>query len=190
MILSDRDIKKFYYNRDIEINPVPKDDQIGACSIDLLLGTEFMVFKHTELSSIDLGSDNTNIENCMEKITVPAEGRFALHPGEFALATTLESITLPDNIVGRIDGRSSLGRLGLIIHGTASIFDPGFSGQATLELSNIGKLPLLLKPYMKICAFVFEQLSTPAEIPYYAKKGAKYKSQKGVVASRVNLDNI
>ena len=189
MILSDVDIKKELFAGNLVINPPIPNDNIGSCSIDLRLSNEFFVFKHVSVVGLELMQTNMNPEEFMERVIIDIDaGSFILHPGEFALGSTIEYIQIPNNLVGRIDGRSSLGRLGLIIHGTASTFDPGFQGNATLELSNIGKIPLILRPDMRICAFVFEELKTPTSMPYYQKPGAKYSGQIGPVVSRINKD--
>ena len=190
MILSDRDIKRYLKEERIKIDPSPDlSVQLGACSIDLRLGNEFCIFEHSKHSYIDL-KGGFQIEDIMKEIHVSHNEFFVMHPGEFVLATTIERIEIPDDLVGHIDGRSSLGRLGLIIHGTASIFDPGFRGKATLELSNIGRMPIALYPGMRICAFTFETLSTPAEVPYYKKPKGKYINQNGAVPSKVTDEDI
>ena len=190
MILSDRDIKRYLKEERIKIDPSPDlSVQLGACSIDLRLGNEFCIFEHSKHSYIDL-KGGFQIEDIMKEIHVSHNEFFVMHPGEFVLATTIERIEIPDDLVGHIDGRSSLGRLGLIIHGTASIFDPGFRGKATLELSNIGRMPIALYPGMRICAFTFETLSTPAEVPYYKKPKGKYTNQDGAVPSKVTDEDI
>jgi dCTP deaminase len=124
-----------------------------------------------------------------DEITIGENDSFYLHPGELAIAVTHESITLPDNIVGWLDGRSSLARLGLMVHVTAHRIDPGWSGQIVLEFFNSGKLPLALKPKMKIGAISFEILSGSAEKPYNARIDAKYKDQAGATASRISSDD-
>jgi dCTP deaminase len=190
MILSDRDIKRYLKEEKIKITPMPDFSvQLGACSIDLRLGNEFCIFEHSKYPYIDL-KGGFQIEDIMKEIHVPQDEFFVMQPGEFVLATTIEWLEIPDDLVGRIDGRSSLGRLGLIIHGTASTFDPGFRGRATLELSNIGRMPLALYPGMRICAFTFETLSSPAEVPYYKKAKGKYINQNGAVPSKVSLEDI
>ena len=124
-----------------------------------------------------------------DEIELPEGKAFFLHPGELALAITHESVTLPDYIVGWLDGRSSLARLGLMVHVTAHRIDPGWSGNIVLEFYNSGKLPLALRPKMKIGALSFEVLSNPAEKPYNARVDAKYKGQDGAVASRISSDD-
>ncbi|KJR41340.1 Deoxycytidine triphosphate deaminase [Candidatus Magnetoovum chiemensis] len=190
MTLSDRDIKKYIEDGRIKITPKPDYTvQLGACSIDMRLGKEFCVFEHSKYSYIDLRSD-FQIKNIMKEIIINEDEQFIMQPGEFALATTIENIEIPDDLLGRIDGRSSLGRLGLIIHGTASTFDPGWRGKATLELSNIGTMPIALYYGMRICAFSFEMLTSPAETPYYKKTSAKYKNQDKALPSRFTKDDL
>ena len=177
----------------IVINPSIPDEHIGSFSIDLRLGKYFRIFKHTECPPfIDLGTPSNNIfaigEQSMEEIQVEEGGAFYLHPGELALGTTIEHITLPNNIIGWLDGRSSLARLGLMVHITAHAIDPGWDGRITLEFANLGKLPLALRPGMRICAVSFEPLSGPTSRPYSQKKGAKYRGQKRPLSSRISRD--
>ncbi|HLC17074.1 MAG TPA: dCTP deaminase [Thermodesulfovibrionia bacterium] len=190
MILSDRDIRKHLTEGRIVIEPFPDlAVQLGACSIDLRLGSDFCIFEHSKYAYIDL-KGGFQVGDIMRNIHIGEDEPFIMQPGEFVLATTVERIEIPDDLVGHIDGRSSLGRLGLIIHGTASIFDPGFRGKATLELSNIGTMAIALYPGMRICAFTFEQLSSPAEVPYYKKPKGKYTDQNGAVPSKVTIEDV
>jgi dCTP deaminase len=190
MILSDRDIKRYLNEGRIKIIPRPDLElHLGACSIDLRLGNDFCIFEHSRYPYIDL-KGKFQIDDIMKRIHIADEEPFVMQPGEFVLASTIEHLEIPDDLVGHIDGRSSLGRLGLIIHGTASTFDPGWRGKATLELSNIGTMPLALYPGMRICAFTFETLSSPAEMPYYKKAGAKYINQNGAIPSRITVEDI
>lgn len=179
MILSDRDIKKALKSGRVQITPKPDyKTQLGPCSIDLHLGTHFAVFKHSKHPYVDLKSPAPT-EGIMQEIVVPKGGAFIMQPGDFALATTVENLKLADDIVGKIEGRSSLGRLGIIVHGTASIFDPGWDGKPTMELGNLGVMPVALYPGMRICAFTFEELSSRAEKPYHTRKtGNIYLKQK------------
>src|ERR1700693_6611979 len=121
----------------------------------------------------------------MPPITVRPAGPFTLQPHEFPLAITKEPLELDDDVLGRLEGRSSLGRIGIIVHGTAGLFDPGWSGKATLELSNLSRMPVALSPGMRICAFTFEQLSSPSSMPYRNKAGNKYSGQTRPLASRL-----
>ncbi|HCM45927.1 MAG TPA: dCTP deaminase [Candidatus Veblenbacteria bacterium] len=185
MILSDRDIKKALTSGRIKITPAPNlAEQLGSCSIDLHLGNTFRVFRHARYSYIDLKS-KIDTDKLMDEITVPAEEPFIMQPGDFALASVAETLELADDILGRIEGRSSLGRLGIIVHGTASIFDPGWHGVPTMELGNLGVMAVALYPGMRICAFTFEEVSSPVEVPYYAKPGNKYSGITKPVASKL-----
>lgn len=186
MILSDRDIKKALSTGRIKIDPAPNlEEQLGSCSIDLHLGNIFRVFRHSRYPYIDLKGP-VEIDNLMEEITIPKEEPFIMQPGDFALASVAENLELADDILGRIEGRSSLGRLGIIVHGTASIFDPGWQGVPTMELGNLGVMPVALYPGMRICAFTFEEVSSPVEVPYHAKRGNKYFGQTKPLASKLS----
>ncbi|WP_426417330.1 dCTP deaminase [Aestuariirhabdus sp. LZHN29] len=189
----DRDIKQLLQQERIAIDPTPPEEAISGVSVDLRLGNSFRVFNDHAAPFVDLSGPREDIERVLDsimsrEILLGEEDSFFLHPGELALAVTLESITLPDDIVGWLDGRSSLARLGLMVHVTAHRIDPGWSGQIVLEFFNGGKLPLALKPGMTIGAINFEALSGPAEKPYNRRKDAKYHNQNGAVASRINRD--
>jgi len=167
---------------------------ISGVSVDIRLGNEFRVFQDHTAAYIDLSGPKADVQKAMNSVMsdeiVIADGdAFFLHPGELALAVTYESVTLPDDIVGWLDGRSSLARLGLMVHVTAHRIDPGWSGQIVLEFFNSGKLPLALRPKMKIAALNFETMSSSAERPYNKREDAKYKDQKGAVASRISEDD-
>ncbi|KWT79145.1 dCTP deaminase [Candidatus Magnetominusculus xianensis] len=190
MVLSDRDIRLYLKSGAIKVVPPPDlDKQLGACTLDMRLGNVFKLFEHSKYPILDLKSE-VSIDDIMKSIEVTDNECFILQPGEFALAMTKESLELPDNLVGRIDGRSSLGRLGLIIHGTASTFEPGWSGNPTLELSNIGRMPIALYPGMRICSFTFEMLSSTAEVPYRIKVRAKYMNQAEPLPSKITDDDL
>jgi dCTP deaminase len=185
MILSDVDIKKVLEAGTVNIDPKPDYGvQLGSCSLDLQLGSKFRVFNHSKVAFID-PNDPKDANLMMSEITVEDSEPFILQPSDFVLATTLENVTLPDNLVGRLEGRSSLGRLGIVVHSTASIIDPGFSGVIVMELGNMGRMPVALYPGMRICALTFEQLSTSAQIPYSQKKLAKYSHQDAPLASKI-----
>jgi len=184
MVLSDIDIKKYIEQDKIKISPALPPEQFGSCSVDFRLGAEFSVFEHSRHAFIDL-RDKTAIQDLMRTILVPAGEPFILQPGEFALAITEETLELDDDVLGRLEGRSSLGRIGIIVHGTAGLFDPGWSGKATLELSNLGRMPVALYPGMRICSFTFEQVSTPVSVPYYKKTSNKYAGQTSPLASKL-----
>jgi len=185
MILSDTDIKKALKTGRIKLRPAPDlKVQLGSCSIDLHLGSKFRVFKHSSYPFIDLNGP-IDTEKLMRELVIKKGEAFIMQPGEFALATTVENLDLADDLLGRIEGRSSLGRLGIIVHGTASVFDPGWTGKPTMELGNLGTMPVALYPGMRICAFTFEEVSSPVEVPYRKKKGNKYAGQTSPLASRL-----
>ncbi len=185
MILSDGDIKKALSSGDIKISPKPDlKTQLGSCSIDLRLGDTFRIFEHSKNPYIDPSKKDYSNEITRE-VKVKAGEKFVMQPGDFVLAVTLEKITISPKLLGRLEGRSSLGRLGIVVHSTASIFDPGWDGQAVLELGNLGRIAVALYPEMRICAMTFEQLSSEAEVPYTKKKDAKYKFQKGPDESKI-----
>jgi len=185
MILSDTDIKKHLSNGTIKITPaVDLGAQLGSCSIDFRLGNTFRVFNHSKYPLIDTRDKNFKGEITTE-ISIPETEPFILQPGDFVLATTMESFELPDNLIGRLEGRSSIGRLGIVVHSTASIFEAGWRGKVVMELGNMGRMAVALYPGMRICAMTFEQLSSPAEIPYHLKKSAKYVNQDKPIASKI-----
>ena len=184
MVLSDVDIRRYLTEGKIKISPPLPPDQYGSCSVDFRLGEEFSVFEHSRHALIDL-RQKIAIQDLMRTITVAQGDPFILQPGEFALAITEETLELDDDVLGRLEGRSSLGRIGIIVHGTAGLFDPGWRGRATLELSNLGVMPVALYPGMRICSFTFEQLSSRVEVPYHKKIGNKYAGQDRPVASRL-----
>lgn len=184
MVLSDRDIEQALETGRITVTPaLDKATQLGSCSIDFRLGYTFRIFAHTKYPYIDPQNAHLMGE-IMEEVTIPEGEVFIMRPGEFVLATTMEHLTLPDDLLGRIEGRSSLGRIGIIVHGTASVFDPGWVGIPVLELGNLGMMPVALRPGMRICSFTFEQMSSPVKVPYHKKASAKYAHQKGPDASR------
>ena len=185
MVLSDVDIRKYMQEGKIKVSPELTPEQYGSCSVDFRLGNEFGVFEHSRHALIDLRQGSTAIGDLMRTIEVPTGESFILQPGEFALAITEESLELADDILGRLEGRSSLGRIGIIVHGTAGLFDPGWRGKATLELSNLGRMPVALYPGMRICSFTFEQLTTPSSVPYHKKASNKYAGQTRPLASKL-----
>lgn len=185
MILSDKDIKKALKTGIISFAPkLDLKTQLGSCSADLRLGLTFRVFKHSSFAFID-PHDKKLATDMMEEIKVSLNQKFILQPGDFVLATSIESFKLPDNLLARLEGRSSLGRLGIVVHSTASIFEPGWEGVVVMELGNMGRMPVALYPGMRICALTFEQLTSDADVPYYKKKSAKYLKQKAPLASKI-----
>ena len=194
MRLCDKDIEESIRLGQIEISPTPDSSMISGVSVDIRLGNEFRVFQDHTAPYIDLSGPKDEMQKAMnsvmsDEIFIPDGEAFFLHPGELALAVTYESVTLPDNIVGWLDGRSSLARLGLMVHVTAHRIDPGWSGRIVLEFYNSGKLPRALRPMMTIGALNFETLTSPAARPYNKRKDAKYKNQHGADASRINQDD-
>lgn len=178
MVLSDRDIKIALQTGRIKVVPaLDFTTQLGSCSIDLRLGNVFRVFEYSRYPYIDPAKKDYSNEVTRE-VQVKNGESFVMQPGDFVLASTLEKITIAEDLVGRLEGRSSLGRLGIVVHSTASIFDPGWDGKAVLELGNLGRMAVSLIPGMRICAMTFEQLSSPSEVPYNKKKSAKYRSPK------------
>ena len=194
MKLSDKDIIQHLKIGKIAINPQPSQDKIKGISVDLRLDKRFRVFNDHTAPFIDLSGPKDEMQVIMdtvmgEEILIDEGQAFFLHPGELALAATHESVTIPDDLVGWLDGRSSLARLGLMVHVTAHRIDPGWHGQIVLEIFNSGKLPLALRPGMDICAINFETLSSAASKPYNKRADAKYKNQSGPMASRINQDS-
>lgn len=188
MVLSDRDIKDYIKKKKLVVTPKPDfSTQLGSCSLDLRLGNEFRVFDHSKNAFLDpRQKDYTN--EITTQVKVKDGKAFIMQPGDFVLAVTMERVKIPTDLLGRLEGRSSLGRLGIVVHSTASIFDPGWDGECVLELGNLGRMPVALYPGMRICAMAFEQLSSPAEVPYVNKTHAKYKFQKGPQESRYSQD--
>lgn len=166
MILSDKDIKKALKSGRISINPL-FPDAIQPASVDLHLGGEFLVFKNTNNTCIDLKQP---VDAMMERVTIDEKTQFVLHPREFALGITYETVGVADDMVGRLEGKSSLGRVGLIIHATAGYLDPGNKLKMTLELHNIANLPIVLYYKMPVAQMSFTPLSSVAEHPYGSKK--------------------
>ena len=177
MILSDRDIRKALEIGRIVIEPeIDLDVHLGSCSIDCRLGNTFMVFEHSQHSFIDPRHPQS-IGEAMRTIEVADGDHFIMQAGDFALASTIEVLRLPDDLVARLEGRSSIARLGITVHSTAAVFEPGWNGTATMELSNLGRMAVALYPGMRICSFTFEQMSSPALVPYNRKQGNKYAGQ-------------
>ena len=181
MLLSDRDIRAQIAEKRVGVEPF-SDAMIQPSSVDVRLDKFFRVFENHKYEVIDPALEQPELTR--EIIAEDGEA-FILHPGEFVLASTYEVITLPDDIAGRLEGKSSLGRLGLLTHSTAGFIDPGFSGHITLELSNVANLPVKLYPGMKIGQLCLVKLSSPAEHPYgSAQYLNRYQGQRGPTASR------
>lgn len=191
MRLCDSDIERYLDEGRIGITPRPENDKINGATIDVRLGNSFRVFREHSAPYIDLSGPREEVTAQLEsvmsdEILIENDDAFFLHPGNLALATTLESVKLPADIIGWLDGRSSLARLGLMVHVTAHRIDPGWEGKIVLEFYNSGKLPLALRPNMVIGALSFEVLSGESARPYNRRQDAKYKNQQNAVASRIN----
>ncbi len=184
MILSDRSIKDSIVQGRIVMMPYD-ESLVQPASIDVRLDGRFRVFRNYKYSCIDPKAVQQDLTELIEVGDEP----FIIHPGEFILGNTVERIKLGDDLVGRVEGKSSLGRLGLIIHATAGYIDPGFEGNITLELSNVANLPIKLYPGMKVGQISFFAMSTPADRPYgHPDLGSKYKGQTAPTASRMHLN--
>lgn len=193
MRLCDTDIERYLDEGIISLTPRPDNSKINGATIDVRLGNSFRVFREHSAPFIDLSGPREQVSAQLEavmseEILLADEEAFFLHPGELALATTLEAVRLPANIIGWLDGRSSLARLGLMVHVTAHRIDPGWEGKIVLEFFNSGKLPLALRPNMVIGALSFEVLSGEAARPYNRRQDAKYKNQQSALASRIDKD--
>ena len=185
MLLSDKDIKLEIEKGRVVLEPYDPN-MIQPSSVDVRLDRIFRTFENHKYAHIDPSENQPELTREVE--TVGAEP-FILHPGEFVLGSTYEVITLPDDIAGRLEGKSSLGRLGLLTHSTAGFIDPGFSGHVTLELSNVATLPIKLWPGMKIGQLCLFRLSSPAEHPYgSAIYGSRYQGQRGPTPSKAHLN--
>ena len=181
MLLSDRDILAEIHAKRIVVEPYD-EAMVQPSSIDFRLDRYFRVFENHRYPHIDPAADQSDLTRQVEPV---GDEPFILHPGEFVLGSTYEVVTLPDDLAARVEGKSSLGRLGLLTHATAGFVDPGFSGHVTLELANVATLPIKLYPGMKIGQLCFFRLSSPAEHPYgSAKYGSRYQGQRGPTPSR------
>ena len=188
MVLSDRDIKKAIEDGKIVITPAPDLKlALGTCSVDLRLGNVFRVFDHSRHPYIDPSKKDYSNE-ITKKVIVRKGEDFIMQPGDFVLAVTLERVKIPPNLMGRLEGRSSLGRVGIVVHSTASIFDAGWDGRCVLELGNLGRMAVKLTPGMRICAMSFEELSSSAQTPYTKRKTSKYKFQKEPLESKFHQE--
>ena len=181
MILSDRTIREELAAGRIIIEPL-REQYIQPSSVDLTLDRFFRVFLNHTMQVIDV---KENQEDLTQLVEIKDDDVFILHPGEFVLGSTAERVALPTDLVARLEGKSSLGRLGLLIHSTAGFVDAGWDGHLTLELSNVANLPITLYPGMKIGQISFLRMTTPAEIPYGSEAvGSKYQGQRGPTPSR------
>ncbi|MEV6284275.1 dCTP deaminase [Kribbella sp. NPDC051770] len=181
MLLSDRDILAELEAKRVQLDPFDAA-MVQPSSVDVRLDRYFRVFENHKYPHIDPAEEQPDLTRTVEPI---GDEPFILHPGEFVLGSTYELVTLPDDVAARLEGKSSLGRLGLLTHSTAGFIDPGFSGHVTLELSNVATLPIKLWPGMKIGQLCFFRLSSPAEHPYGSTKyGSRYQGQRGPTPSR------
>ncbi|SNZ13494.1 dCTP deaminase [Natronoarchaeum philippinense] len=188
MILSDADILRRLEAGDLVIDPLDDPDiQIQPASVDLRLGREFLEFQRTNIPCIHPNSSQ-EVDEYVSETVVDEDDEFILHPGDFVLGTTKERVEIPDDLIAHVEGRSSLGRLAIVVHATAGLCDPGYKGQITLELSNLGAAPVALAPGMRISQLTFTELSTPADRPYGAERGSKYQEQSGPQASKIGGD--
>ncbi|MBB4969436.1 dCTP deaminase [Saccharothrix violaceirubra] len=185
MLLSDRDLRKEVDGGRLVLEPFD-DVMVQPSSIDVRLDRFFRVFNNTRYTHIDPSVRQDDLTSLVEAAD---DEPFVLHPGEFVLGSTFELVTLPNDLAGRLEGKSSLGRLGLLTHSTAGFIDPGFSGHITLELSNVANLPITLWPGMKIGQLCIFRLSSEAEFPYgSASTGSRYQGQRGPTPSRAYLN--
>lgn len=183
--LSDTSIIEAIRLKELVIRPFDID-LVQPSTIDMRLGSQFRVFKQREHTVIDI---KEQLKNYTKLVRMPKGKPYILHPFEFLLGTTKEWVEIPNNIVARMDGKSSLGRLGVLVHSTAGYVDPGFKGHLTLEIINVGKLPVTLYPGMRICQLSFIRMSTPAMHPYGSgKTKSKYQGQHGPTESRIHMD--
>ena len=181
MLMSDRDIRASIEAGQIGLEPLEMS-LLQPSSFDVRLDRFFRLFDNHKYAYIDPAEDQSDLTQLVE---VDPKDAFILHPGEFVLGSTYEFVTLPDNIAARLEGKSSLGRLGLLTHSTAGFVDPGFKGHVTLELANVSNLPIKLWPGMKVGQLCFFQLSSPSETPYGSEKyNNRYQGQRGPTASR------
>jgi dCTP deaminase len=181
MLMSDRDIRASIEGGQIGLEPLEMS-LLQPSSFDVRLDRFFRLFDNHKYAYIDPAEDQSDLTHLVE---VDPNEAFILHPGEFVLGSTYEFVTLPDNIAARLEGKSSLGRLGLLTHSTAGFVDPGFKGHVTLELANVSNLPIKLWPGMKVGQLCFFQLSSPSETPYGSEKyNNRYQGQRGPTASR------
>ncbi|HEX9259640.1 MAG TPA: dCTP deaminase [Acidimicrobiales bacterium] len=184
-VLADVSIREQIAARRIVLDPF-EPANIQPASVDVRLGAEFRVHRNWKASHIDPFEPNLDL---MEAMTIAEDEAFVLHPGEFALGHTLERLTLPDDLVAQVNGKSSLGRIGLQVHSTAGWVDPGWSGQIVLEFSNVSRLPIKLRPRMRVAQFVFLRMDRPVERGYgHPDLNSKYQGQQGAQASKYDLN--
>jgi dCTP deaminase len=185
MILPDHEIKKLLREGRIAIEPLDEEVQIQPAGVDLRLGNEFRIFKSACLPCIDT---KKAAENYTDTIRIDDDQPFIVHPGEFVLGTVKEYIRIPSDLMGSVDGRSSLGRLGIAIHTTSASINPGWEGRFVLEITNIGRAPVAIYPGMRIAKLTLHKLSSPAEKPYGSGGKHKYQKQDSIYQSRIHED--
>jgi dCTP deaminase len=184
-VLSDRSIKEAIAARRLGIDPLD-EDAIQPASVDLRLAATFRIFRITARPYVDVHEE---MDDITELVEITQDTPFIMHPGTFCLGSTMETITVPDDIVARVDGKSSLGRLGLLVHATAGYVDPGWTGRLTLELSNQSQMPIALYYGMRIAQISFLSLSTPVDRPYGSPSlRSKYQGQTGPTPSRISRE--
>ena len=189
MILSDTDLLGRLRDGDLVVEPLDDVDlQVQPASIDVRLGREFLEFQRANIPCIHPNSEQ-EVEKYVSETVVDEGEEFVLHPGDFVLGTTKERVEVPPDLVAQVEGRSSLGRLAVVVHATAGFIDPGYRGQITLELSNLGTAPVALTPGMRISQLVFTELKSRATRPYGSERGSKYQDQRGPQASRIAHDD-
>lgn len=190
-ILSDKDLEDLIDNKNAitsEKGPdIDKDLQLGPSSFDLRMGYEFGIINTRKIEKIDTRQMD-KYDEVISKETHSAEEGVVVHPGEFILGSTIETVKVPDNLVARVEGRSSYGRLGIIVHATAGFVDPGFEGDITLEIQNLGNAPVKLYPEERVCQIVFETMTSEARNPYGDKTDNKYMGQTGATGSRLDKE--
>lgn len=190
-ILSDRQLKRLVQERDaVSVDdgpPLDLDLQVGPSSIDLRLGYSFGVLNTRRVEMVDTKDMQKYQEYIEEETHTPEEG-VIIHPGEFVLGSSLETVNVPDDLVARVEGRSSYGRLGIVVHATAGYIDPGFEGDITLEMQNLGNAPVKVYPEDRICQVVFEEMTEAAEVPYGDKTDSKYQGQSGATVSKLDRE--
>ena len=189
MILSDTDLLSRLRDGDLVVEPLDDIDlQVQPASIDVRLGREFLEFQRANIPCIHPNSE-AEVDQYVTETVVEEGDEFILHPGDFVLGTTKERVEVPPDLVAQVEGRSSLGRLAVVVHATAGFIDPGFRGKITLELSNLGTAPVALTPGMRISQLVFTEMKSPSTRPYGAERGSKYQDQAGPQASRIGGDD-
>lgn len=188
MYLPDIAIMRRLEAGDLVIDPLTDpDQQIQPASVDVRLGNEFLEFNQSRISCIHPDKDH-EVDDYLTETAIEDGEEFILHPGDFVLGTTKEYVEIPADLVAKVEGRSSLGRLAVIVHATAGFVDPGYHGQVTLEMANLGVAPVALTPDMRIGQLVFTEMTEPADRPYGEERGSKYQGQQGPQASKLQED--